>query len=429
MKTHSPHDSVDCQQLNGHQAFRSLAIAAAVGLCVMVNTGADAQSRLFGEATKSSNMVRNGLFTQGNETYRVVDTAAFRTMADIGTTEAGSIAQVDYAGNCSSCGTTCQGDCAGGNSACGSCGTDCGGACSSYGDLRTNYVDPCASCDSFWYITVEGLYMIPDGRSGFSLSPDFRMNDYDFAGAPRLTIGAVPDCVHGCELSYVGRLEWDRAGARSDPGGGINSLVTPGSPLSVLDLSSFNGATSQIQTYRAEYWSVEANKTLMGWGVAKVLAGARYINYEERYNYLSQTATETGLLVSAVENQLFGAQVGMDLLYPICNYAYTDFRTRFGAYANSADSGLQVINDGSTVLAGSDDSTDLAGVFEVGGGIRFQPGRMLSIRAGGELWYLKGIATSNRQLRDGVVGSGTISPQTNDDIVIAGFSIGAELKY
>ncbi len=36
----------------------------------------------------------------------------------------------------------------------------------------------------------------------------------------------------------------------------------------------------------------------------------------------------------------------------------------------------------------------LAGVFEVGSGIRYQLGQMLSVRAGVELWYLDGMATA-----------------------------------
>lgn len=269
-----------------------------------------------------------------------------------------------------------------------------------------------------------------DGDEGFTLSPNFLMSNFDQEWAGRVTIGSVPDCVNGYEISYTGHFEWDRFGLARDFGFGLGTLLTAGDPLTPANLTAFSNATEQTQTYSAEYWSVEANKTLMGWDVAKLLVGVRYIEYDEEFNYFSQNATDVGLLRSAVDNQMYGLQGGMDLLYPVSKIGYTDFRTRVGAFINSVDSDFLVFNAGFPQVGNFDDSTDIAGLIEIGGGVRYQLGQMLSIRAGGELWYLLGMATSAHQFRTNVISPSTgRSVRTNDEVLIAGFTIGAEFKY
>lgn len=429
MKTHSIRQSISGQRL-GRQAFRLVAIYSAVTLCAVACTSATAQNRVLGDLMKSpasqiesANMVRNGLFLHGEDSYRVVNTAAFRTAADIGETESGTVAQVGLLGNCRSCGTQCDGGCAS-YSDCGSCGTSCGGSCG-YG----GFSNPCAPCVPYRYALIEAVYMERGGERAFTTSPNFGMNGFDDEWGSRITIGTVPDCVHGCEVSYTGELEWNRAGALSDAGFGIGTFLQPGLPLVAADLSAFSNASFQGQTYSADYWSIEANKTLMGWDVAKLLFGARYIDYDERYNYISQNATETGLLQSAVDNQLFGIHVGMDLLYPVCRHGYTDFRARIGGFINAADSDVRLRNGGSTVFANFDDDEDIAGVFEIGSGFRYQVGEILSLRAGVELWYLSGVATAPDQFRSILTPATGRRIRLDDDVVFTGLSVGAEMRF
>jgi hypothetical protein len=253
------------------------------------------------------------------------------------------------------------------------------------------------------------------------------MDDFDIEWAPRVTIGSVPDCVTGYEVSFTGQFNWDRAGALSSSFGGINTLLGAVPPVTPANLSSFTNAIFQSQTYKARYWSAEGNRTLVGWDVAKLLYGIRYLEYDERYNYFSQTATESGLLQSAVDNQLLGLQVGSDLLYPICKNGYTDFRARGGVFVNFADAEARVFNAGSTVAASDQSRERIAGMIELGGGIRYQLGELLSVRAGAELWYISGIATSVSQLQDGILPERKL--RMNHDVVISGFSFGAQLRY
>jgi hypothetical protein len=242
-----------------------------------------------------------------------------------------------------------------------------------------------------------------------------------------LTLGGVPDCVQGCEVTFLGVFEWDRFGSRFDANGEIDSYLYPVDPITESQLSGFRNAIEQEQVYDAQFWSIEANQTYVGWEVAKLLCGVRYMDYQEDYLILSRNATETGFLLSEVDNQMLGYQLGMDLLYPLCRNTYVDFRGRIGVYANFIDYDLLVENAGSTVVAINDDSTKLAGQFEIGSGIRYEFNRLLAIRFGAELWYLTGVATAPDQVDSGILSRYNV--QGGDDFLVAGFNYGIELRY
>jgi hypothetical protein len=241
----------------------------------------------------------------------------------------------------------------------------------------------------------------------------------------------VPDCRNGMEVSFVTPIEW--ASADSVVGTGIGSFLNPINGLPAL--TSFQGATSQSQRYDAEYASFEANRTLIGWEICKLLYGIRYIDYEENYQFNSTSAAGAGLLRSNTENQMIGAQVGAEMTFPLSCKLWSDFRARAGAYGNFADSdiqlrnGVNLLNTNGTLFRNFDDDIELAGVFEIGGGARYYVTDDFHVRAGGELWYLTGVATAIDQF------SARLSPTTgnriniDDDVLMIGVSVGAELKF
>jgi hypothetical protein len=454
MKIHSTHPSITGAPID-RQSHRLLAAFGAAALCAMLSTSAHAQSGLFDELSaeprsqiESASMVQTGLFTHGDETYRVVDTADFRTVADLGSTPADSIAQVGHQ-SCQSCGTiggcsggacgggacggvcgggACGGACGGGAcggggfGACGLCGMNCGGICN-------YYHDPCADCVPFYYLTFDALYLAPDGDNRFSLSPVFRMTDFDYETGARITFGSVPNCVDGYEITYTGRFRWDRFGSATSFTGGINSFLVPGGALGPADLSAFQDADFQFQSHVAEYWSVEANKTCIGWDVAKLLYGVRYIDVQEEYAYASVDGAERGLLRASTHNRLIGLQVGMDLLFPLTRHLYSDFRSRFGGFLNVPEHDFLLVNAGLLRAAGSDDTSKLAGMIELGGGLRYQLGQMLSVRLTGELWYLTQTAQAHDQFSPLITeftGSGT---RVNNDIFVTGVTAGIQVRF
>ena len=335
---------------------------------------------------------------------------------------------------------------------CQSCGNSYGGY-SSYGSSFGSYGNACSNacgvpCDPYCYVNIEGLYMARDDQNR-GLSRNITMADYDSEWAPRITLGSLPNCVNGFELTFVGPLEWTTAGAVTGGAGQFGTIFGPPVALPnpalttrelqealrrnelLAALPGAEGHDSQIQALRSEFWSIEANRTLVGWDVAKILFGGRYIEYDEDAFFtatrsVAPTSVASG---SSTENRLIGAQLGLDLLYPVGTFAYTDLRARAGLYYNQADATF-------TDFAGtniSSDEGDLAYAFELGAGIRYQLGEILSVRAGSELWYIDGVAAANDQYRTLVfdpldrVLRGQVN--VNENFFVLGFNLGAELRY
>jgi hypothetical protein len=335
-----------------------------------------------------------------------------------------SVVPVSYSPGCQSCGTSGCG---------GACGDMTYGGFSDYSGYQSygRAGMACGTpCDPYSYASIEGLYMRRDGDEGFSLSPNFRLNQFGYEWAPRITMGAVPDCSHGYESSFTGILRWDLL-ASTPVGTNFTTVLTPGLPVPAASLSSFNDATFQSQIYNAEFYSIEGSRTLIGWQVAKVLYGFRYIDYQEDYNYFStSTATgNSGLLTSNVNNRLFGAQIGLDLLYPVSCFAYAEFRGRAGAFLNFAENDFTIQNNGNFVLANFDEDSEFAGFFELGSGYRYQLGEALTVRGGVEFWYLTGVATAINQVAGVVTPATGARVNADDDIFFLGLSVGAELKF
>ncbi len=371
-------------------------------------------------------------FTHGNESFRVVNAAGYQGLGG-----SSQVATVGHLPEQSAQGSVIQ-------TGCNSCGTSCGGSCgSSYGDtgyggyggysamnLNGEYGSCGVACKPYWYIRGEAVYMELNSGDRSTFSRNFALDEFDFEFAPRITVGSVPDCVHGWEATFVGPLEWDMGTSLTNGAGGINTLLVPGAPIVAGDLSTFNNSVFQSQDYHAEYFSMEASKILVGWEVAKILVGARYIDYDELYNYNSRDAGgNRGLLRSDVENSLFGFQVGMDLLYPVSCHGSIDFRGRAGGYLNFAESDTRLFNAGSTVVAAIDEDTELAGVFEVGAGYSYALGEMLTLRAGFEAWYISGLATATDQISPVVNSNLGRSIRMDDDIFITGVTASAQFKF
>ena len=351
----------------------------------------------------------SGVITLGTESYQVVNASDLPLSTAATATESGDVVQV----GCQTCQTR-------------SCRGNCRGTSFPNGNF-------CAPCEPYCYATVETLFM--ERQSGnYTASPNFLMDGYDFEAIPRVTIGRVPDCINGCEFTFTGVAEWTQSGAASNPSGGIETFLNPVAPFDATDILAFTNSIEQSQRLEAQYWSIEANKTMVGYDVARCLVGVRYIDYQELFTYLGENATvgaisgsTLGSLRSEVKNRLLGPQVGVDLLYPICHRGYTDFRARAGIFANFADLDFDYRNDISTALLADEDAVRFAGMIEVAGGVRVQLTDRLSIRAGGELWWLGGVGTATDQFKN-TIGAIT-NVRTGSEFFVAGGTVGAEYRY
>ena len=296
--------------------------------------------------------------------------------------------------------------------------TSCGSPGGAYG---------CIHCDSYFYGVAEAIHVDRDNDDTATISSRYGLSGFEMEMGTRITVGRVPNCVQGWEGTFTGIINWNSNGGLEAPIFRIQSNLEPIAPVSAADISSFNDAFIQTVNYDARYWSAELNKTYVGWEVAKMLCGIRYIDFEEQYSLYSENDTESGSIYSDIDNRLIGFQIGMDLTYPILKKTYVDFRGRAGIYANFMDLDLAVINDNEWAAGVNDRSVEAAGQFELGVGLRYQVSPKFSLKCGTELWYLSGIGTAYDQLNNGIMGRNSV--EGYEDLINAVFSYGGEIRY
>ncbi|TWT76365.1 hypothetical protein CA13_68590 [Planctomycetes bacterium CA13] len=427
----------------GSTAVRTL---AACGLLAgsLVASNAHAQSGLvnaFETPAKATNVQQTAAsnsrsIKHGDQEFAVMTAEGVPTAASAGRVATlGSMPTSELNGgvtqtSCLSCGTSCGGSCPGGSYGGmygGSCNT---GSCGNYGGYGSSMGGGCGiPCRPYRFAMVEALYMEHQGDAPQLLGSNFQSAEFDFEWGSRITVGMVPDCVHGMETTFVGPFNWDLQSS---------STFTP--PLAFDTVSSdrllgpfmapFTDVVADRATYEADYWSIEANKTLVGWDVAKLLIGGRYIDYDELYRYgFSNDTGEQAVLQSETENSLYGMQVGLDMLFPTSCHGYMDFRGRAGGYLNFAESDVRGFNTAGATVFANDDDLELAGVFELGAGYRYELGEMLTLRAGGEMWYVTGIADAPTQLSNVVRRGSGQSIAIDDDFFVIGVNFGAQMKF
>lgn len=286
------------------------------------------------------------------------------------------------------------------------------------------------TCRPYRYASFDALYMANDSVRNFVGVAPFSVPDYDYELGGRYTIGSVPDCRRGWEFSFVGPFRWRSENERVGPPN-FDSFLVPGLPIDATELSSFEDATAQHQRFDAEYFSFEVNRTIIGWDVVKLLYGIRYVQYEEDFFFtsLGDNGTELGLLRSETENRMIGAQIGADFLYPITCRMWSEFRGRAGLFANFAENTFQLNNDTDLVIFNGDDRVRAAGLFELGGGLRYYLTNNFSIRGGGELWYITEVARAADQFTAVMTPGTGRGIRTNGDVFMFGATAGAEWRF
>jgi hypothetical protein len=387
-----------------------------------------------GEKIVSSPGSMGSMFQHDGGSYQIIDPSAVPTASNPGTGMTMSeMPMMSHSVSPSQSMGSYSGSCATGN--CGRSGFSgggfSGGGMNGHGvGMGGNACGP--TCNPYLYASFEGLYMMNTNVDNYTRSRNYVLDDFDFEFGFRATMGIVPDCRNGMEVSFTGPFEWETS--RNISGANLGSLLLPRSGLPVL--TTFNNATAQDQRYDAEYFSLELNRTLIGWEICKLLYGLRYVDYDENYTFASRInnnvpalPTDIGFLNSNTQNQMIGAQVGAEMTFPLSCKVWSDFRGRAGAYANFAENDFILNNAGTTLVRNFDDAVELAGIFEIGGGLRYYFNDDFHVRAGTELWYMTGVATAIDQF------SARLRPNTgrevniDDDVLMVGFSFGAEIKF
>jgi hypothetical protein len=245
-------------------------------------------------------------------------------------------------------------------------------------------------CPPGWIVEVESL-QIRRKDSQASLSTNFDLPDFDREDGVRLTVSSRTDCLEGWEFSYTGSLEWTSVRQ-------LNAVELNFSPgINGINVSAFNNAVFQRQSYRSELNSFELNRKWWGWDVIETSAGVRYIKIDENFVFNSTDAGgNTGLFRINTNNEMVGAQYGMALSYPVGRLSAA-FRLKGGLFLNSVDSDTFLRNAGVVQINNAHDSLRVSFLGEVGWYVGYQVSSHIKVQVGYELWWLYGLATVSDQ--------------------------------
>ncbi|MGE3777072.1 MAG: hypothetical protein AB7F89_07815 [Pirellulaceae bacterium] len=282
-------------------------------------------------------------------------------------------------------------------------------------------------CPPTWRTRVEALMMNREGDTGATLSSGIRMSDFDYTEGGRLTIGQKYDCTLGWEVTYTGIFEWEEGGLANAPGT-LNTLLVAGSPA--INLSAFNGANQHQQFHQSRLQSVEAVQKWWGRDVLTTSAGIRWIHVDEDFDFRSVDANnvDIGLFTIDTTNNLIGAQLGIDLLYPIDRWS-VDSTLKGGLFANIGESNVFLSNAGVVQFDNSAEDLEFAAMVEYGAYVRYAISPRVNVRAGYEFLWIYGLGIATEQIRNPIATTTGRSFDGQGDTFYHGGTAGIEFIW
>jgi len=289
--------------------------------------------------------------------------------------------------------------------------------------------DGCVTgCDVSWYVNYDALWLRRSNDSYFSLSRNSYLPDFDYEFGGRYTVGQLWDCVNGWEAVYTGPFDWQRQNAVLGAGN-LQSRFIPGSGYTAAEVNTFNNADQHVQAWQSELNSFELNRRWWTWDVISTMIGIRYVDYQEQYLFLSDSAQGLGQYQSKVQNRMAGAQIGADMLYPVSLRANFGVRGKAGVYANFDEQSVLLQNAATTLINAGDNSVDVAGVIEMGVFTNYQIVPSVRLTAGYEFWYLPGVVTIPGQSPQFVNPSTGTRLDNDSEVFLHGGSLGVQVLF
>jgi hypothetical protein len=289
--------------------------------------------------------------------------------------------------------------------------------------------DGCVTgCDVSWYVNYDALWLRRSNDSYFSLSRNSYLPDFDYEFGGRYTVGQLWDCVNGWEAVYTGPFDWQRQNAVLGPGN-LQSRFIPSAGYTAAEIDTFNNADQHVQAWQSELNSFELNRRWWTWDVISTMIGVRYVDYQEQFLFLSDSAQGLGRYQNNVQNRMAGAQIGADMLYPVSLRANFGIRGKAGVYANFDEQNVLLQNAATTLLNAGDNSVDVAGLIEMGVFTTYQIVPSVRLTAGYEFWYMPGVVTVPGQSPE-IVNPSTGTRLDNDsEVFLHGGSLGVQVLF
>lgn len=287
--------------------------------------------------------------------------------------------------------------------------------------------DCCKSCPSFWYGQLEAVFARRDDSNLAQVTGSLVLGEFDWHTGARLTVGRQADCLEALELVYTGINNWEASDSITSALPTLQSAFNGSG--GIFDLDDFSNATSQSVTYETNFNSFELNRRRWGWDIISTVFGFRYINLEEQFNLLSSPGPTFGQYNVKADNNLFGFQIGGDMLYPVGPGMNLAAKGKIGLFGNSASQTTRIFNNSAPVLVNGDDKLDYSALLELGGYATYRVRPRFTLKAGYEFWYLWHAALATEQVNFNIGPATGAYLKTDGHLMITAFTVGGEFQW
>ncbi len=258
-------------------------------------------------------------------------------------------------------------------------------------------------------------------QSTTNTSLQLNASDFDFSWDAGLDVSLIRQCWDdsGIELRYLDFGQLDSL-ATIDIGGSLIQ-VNSSPPLFAPNVQSI------AATYTTELRGFELNYHYPLYRYASVLAGFRYVSFDDRLRAVLDAAPQTFRYHVAASNDLYGGQIGAATVpcwFFGCLQA-TSF-VKVGIYGNDAEH-ESFFSTGAATLRVEDSADNSAIVGELGITAQLRLGKHVTFRSGYSLLFLERVAIGSDQ----VAASDFFNNVGSDDhggAVFHGASVGVELR-
>ncbi len=250
-------------------------------------------------------------------------------------------------------------------------------------------------------------------------------NDWNWGW--RGTLGWRQDEIIGYELTYFGFQPFSDTVRQTSPAGLIDARFFPAGGYNFALLDSFYDAEVTRQTMQSRLHSVGLSRVRFGWDVVKTSFGMRYIWFDDQYQLASQSGADLGLFQSKAVNNLFGPDLGLELLYDVGRRISFSGKIKGGLFINFNRYETNVANNATQLVAARVDRTDWAGSLELGANAYFKLGRHARLRGGYDGFWLFDVASVTENYPTFVTPLTGQTPGADRDAKFHGVSFGLEL--
>jgi len=290
----------------------------------------------------------------------------------------------------------------------------------------------CNVCDSCchkrpWYLQLDAIVLHRSVGTSQLIAADAAGNPALRADTGRFNWDVGARAMVGIPLSAVGTLQLLYFGAydQRNPATFAGAGTWVGSPGTAGD--------NFFSNYRSYFHNVEINYSRNLNQRLALLAGFRYLSWQENLNNTVNTAAGTSIRDYFTNNNLYGGQLGAAWTACLGQRLSATITGKAGLYGNdssmSARANIANLGAAPTITNGSASQAQVAFIGDLGLVGTYRVSNHLALRGGYNLMWVEGIGLAPDQVNNSNFAANTFSDNTRGGVFLHGGLGGVELSW